>query len=443
MLAKIAGKSQEDLFKITKHGLGLEYAALKNAYEDKANLYNRELALGQMKNEDLVKMQEDVLKAKQEYLKKEQQYQLHNLEFDADVADKRRDAARQQSDKAKQDAKQRLEEQKRQAEEERKQREQDIKAAKELEKELSRENTIDAASSETEKKLLQLQYEYDEKKAIIQKGEGDITELVKWFNNQRHQIILDGINADTEKEKAAREEQRQREEADREFQLNKQNAYVQAHREAAAAIATDVTLSYEQRRQTIEAGELALAEMTNISQQQRTDMEKNLSDARVRIAELEYQHKTNMMNLSSNALSAFAELAGHQTGLGKGLAIAAATISMYQSAQDAYRNQLTIPEPSAQFRAVLAAAAAVAVGLKNIRSIAGVKVPGAGGSVPSPSVGGGSAPLTPQLTNTVTNLDQNSINALGNQAIRTFVTETDVTTGQETIRRINRAARIG
>jgi hypothetical protein len=364
--------------------------------------------------------------------------EISKIDFEADVNKKRLD---QQSDYHKKA----LERQKAAAQKERDQREADRRAAQDMNADLGRANTLSGASSETERKLLELQFEYEEKKKIIQKGEGDLSELIKWFNTQRQQIILAGHEEELQKDREARDKKFQEEQAAFQHQIERSQQQAEAFRIAAEYIATNEEMSYRERMEMIDAAEKTLNETVGLRDEERTAKEKALSDARKEIARQEYEHKTNMANLTTNVLGAFAEVAGQQTGVGKALAIAATTISTIQAAQDAYRNQMTIPEPSAQLRAVLAAAAALAAGYAKVRAITQVKIPGgrgAGASAPSLSAGGG-APLTPGLGNNVTRLDQDTINNLGNRAIKTFVTETDVTTSQETIRRINRQARIG
>ena len=63
----------------------------------------------------------------------------------------------------------------------------------------------------------------------------------------------------------------------------------------------------------------------------------------------------------------------------KAFAIASTIISTYFSAQKAYQSQITIPDPSAPFRAGLAAAAAVAAGLANVAAIRAQSFSGTGG----------------------------------------------------------------
>jgi len=74
------------------------------------------------------------------------------------------------------------------------------------------------------------------------------------------------------------------------------------------------------------------------------------------------------------------------------------------------------------------------------------QVKGGAGAVNLPSGSGlASAPVSPQLStvNTVTQLNQASINQMGSAAGRAYVVESDITNQQEKIIRINRAARLG
>jgi hypothetical protein len=69
----------------------------------------------------------------------------------------------------------------------------------------------------------------------------------------------------------------------------------------------------------------------------------------------------------------------------------------------------------------------------------GAGLGGASAGMPSMSFG---APMTPQLPNaTTTNLSQQSINDIGNQAVRAYVIESDVTSNQQRITAIRQRAR--
>ena len=137
-----------------------------------------------------------------------------------------------------------------------------------------------------------------------------------------------------------------------------------------------------------------------------------------------------------------ADLAGKQTGAGKVLAIASATISMFTSAQKAYSAALEVPIIGLGL-APVAAGLAIASGIKNIQSIAAVEVPGggaSGGAVPSAS-----APIAPTQTSTA--LNAKSIQGVGNAAAqgvgRTFVLDSDIKSSGERQARLTRAARLG
>jgi hypothetical protein len=98
----------------------------------------------------------------------------------------------------------------------------------------------------------------------------------------------------------------------------------------------------------------------------------------------------------------------------------------------------------------VAAAATIAAGLISVKNIVSTKVPSAKGTGSVPNMGGGSmsissAPISPSapIQNTVTQLDQGTINQMGSAAGRAYVVESDITNQQEKIVRINRAARLG
>lgn len=80
------------------------------------------------------------------------------------------------------------------------------------------------------------------------------------------------------------------------------------------------------------------------------------------------------LSLQSRLMGEMATILGKENKAGKAFAIAQATIDTYQSAVAAYRSQLTM-DPTSPVRAAIAAAAAVATGLKNVQKIAGVKDP--------------------------------------------------------------------
>jgi hypothetical protein len=171
---------------------------------------------------------------------------------------------------------------------------------------------------------------------------------------------------------------------------------------------------------------------------------KELSDAKIELDNKEAKAREDNLTKISGLLGNLSDLIGKQTGVGKAFAIAQATIDTYLSATKAYQSLSGIPVVGPALGAV-AAGAAIASGIKNVKSILAVKVPGgAGGAAPSggsvPNAPSVQAPIQPQLASTLIN--QGQVNQIGSAAARAYVVESDVSGNQERIQRINRAARI-
>lgn len=138
----------------------------------------------------------------------------------------------------------------------------------------------------------------------------------------------------------------------------------------------------------------------------------------------------------ANSLGLLSDVVGKQTAAGKVLGIAQATINTFVAGTEALKAIKTAKSPIEALAGIATMAAVIAAGLRTVKQITQVQVPGSGGgSVPNLS-----APIAPQLNQT--SLDQNSINQLNNAANRSFVLESDISGNQERIRRLNRAARI-
>jgi hypothetical protein len=211
-------------------------------------------------------------------------------------------------------------------------------------------------------------------------------------------------------------------------------------KQAANDLVSDTTLSSETRKQILLQAEKDLGTNLSLKDEERTALAAAYSNARKDIDKQEMEAKREMANNIGSILGSISELVGKQTTAGKALAVAETTISTYAAAQQAYKSQMTIADPSAPIRAAIAAGAAIASGLVRVKGILSVKVPGA---VSAPSISS-SAPIGPSApSNAVTTLDRDSINAFGNQAIKAYVVETDMTNNQQKVERINRAARFG
>ena len=170
------------------------------------------------------------------------------------------------------------------------------------------------------------------------------------------------------------------------------------------------------------------------------------SKARIEIDKQETEAKVRNAEIASQLLNTISDVLGKNTAAGKAAAIASTTIDTYLSAQKAYASQLLPGDPTSPIRAAIAAGIAVVGGIKNVKSILAVKTPNGGGggaaNISSPSLSG--APIAPpQPQAATTNISAQSINALGNQATRAYVVESDVTSSQERIAAIQQRARFG
>lgn len=212
-------------------------------------------------------------------------------------------------------------------------------------------------------------------------------------------------------------------------------------------IANSEKFSFDQRLAAVASREAMENQIVFKSEADRTKFKEENAAARIAIDKAETQAKVQALDAISNTLNMAADLAGKQTGAGKVLAIAAATISMFTSAQKAYESTVGIPFVGPTL-APINAGLAIAVGLKNISAINKVKVPGGGGSggaTPSvPSEGGGAA--TPNF-NVVGNSGVNQLaGVLSNREqtpVKAYVVPSDVTTGQSLDRNIIRNASLG
>jgi len=169
------------------------------------------------------------------------------------------------------------------------------------------------------------------------------------------------------------------------------------------------------------------------------------SKARIEIDKAETAAKIENAQKISALLGGLSDVMGRETAAGKAFAVAQATIDTYLAAQKAYQAMAGIPVYGPALGAV-AAGVAVAGGIKNVKSILAVKTPGGGGgggaSAPSMPTMSSSAPMTPPTPQAqTTNISQQSINQMGNQAVRAYVIENDVTSNQQRVEAIKQRAR--
>ena len=161
--------------------------------------------------------------------------------------------------------------------------------------------------------------------------------------------------------------------------------------------------------------------------------------------------------IAADGLNNLASILGEETAAGKAAAIAAATISTFQSATESYKSLAGIPiiGPALGFAA---AGAAVVSGFAQVKSITKTKVPTLAGKS-APSGGSGATPSAPSLGtpptipslppgfNAVGSSDTNQLaDAIGGQSqqpVQAYVVSNDISTAQELDRNIVQGATIG
>lgn len=175
---------------------------------------------------------------------------------------------------------------------------------------------------------------------------------------------------------------------------------------------------------------------------------KELSLTRKEIDNAERKQKEENATLIGGIFGALSGLAEQGTALQKGLAFAqvgidtATSISSLMAVSEANPlNSLTFGGAGiAQYATGIIRILANLTQAKNLLN----SVPG-GGSAPSTSISAptAEAPIAPRFTPSApTQLDQTSLNAIGNVAARAYVVESDITGSQKRIRRIENSARI-
>jgi hypothetical protein len=181
--------------------------------------------------------------------------------------------------------------------------------------------------------------------------------------------------------------------------------------------------SRELERQNITSRKHSQAELDTFDKQTATQ----------KIA-LERQVQDEKLNILNAGINAAIEIVGRESAAGKALAIAQAVMNTYTGATRALKD---VPYP---FN-FIAAATTIASGFLSVKKIMATPLPNNAGAGMNAGVSM-SAPVTPQLPQAATtNLSQSTINDIGNQAVRAYVVESDVTSNQQRIAAIRQRAR--
>jgi hypothetical protein len=176
-------------------------------------------------------------------------------------------------------------------------------------------------------------------------------------------------------------------------------------------------------------------ERQNIEARIHTAAELEIFDKQTAAGRIAIEKITQETKLSiiENALGAVADAVGRESAAGKAFAVAQAVMNTYSAANKA----MSAYPPPFSF---IAAGATIVAGLMNVKKIISTPLPNStGGAGSSVSMSAPVAPPTPQAM--TTNLSQSTINDIGNQAVRAYVVESDVSSNQQRIAAIRQRAR--
>jgi len=202
------------------------------------------------------------------------------------------------------------------------------------------------------------------------------------------------------------------------------------------------TLSFEERRAILDEQSAIITEGDFKTEEERTKAKEANVKARIELDKLEGKAKIDALDAVSQTLAGASDLLGKETAAGKAMSVASATISTFLSAQKAYDATVGIPYVG-PFLAPVNAGLAIAAGIKNVKSILSVKVPGGGGGSSAPSISSsatGGATSAPQF-NVVGNAGTNQLasslgSAMQQNPIQAYVVSGAVTTAQSLDRNI-------
>lgn len=327
------------------------------------------------------------------------------------------------------------------------------------------------AKSERDQALYQAEVEYEERRKTLLRA--NITDFAKI--DEALKLKRDEINKKFDEEEKKKQEEKDKEQKDRLnkiaqdereiLQLQLQDK-IDAIDEENAKIEMDFEQDLERlaiKRNLLaeqEASELSNTELTEFERTQiRSKYAKQRSDVAKQEVETEkamQEAKIELNNAYLDLASQFGSVLQQIAGKNKTLAIAGVVVEQVASISKIVSNTAVANAKavSASFAtggmpwvaintasAGLSIASTINSAIKSINEIKKQSGGGGEGSAPA-SVGNLSAPMTasaPPPNSTL--IDQQSINALGNQAIRTYVVESDLTTNQQRIEAIRQRAR--
>ena len=174
--------------------------------------------------------------------------------------------------------------------------------------------------------------------------------------------------------------------------------------------------------------------------------DKKISDAAIKIAELEEEAKRTSLEGYAGAINSLSNTIGQETAAGKGLAVASSLINTYAAITGQLKTAAGSPGGAIPGYAIAQAIATGVAGFAAVKKIVAVQVPGGGGSGSSQTGSLPTAPTPPAFNIVGASGETQLADAIGSQTqrpARAYVVSNDVTTAQEMDRNIIEGASIG
>ena len=193
----------------------------------------------------------------------------------------------------------------------------------------------------------------------------------------------------------------------------------------------ELETAYELKKEMARKSGMDITEITEKYEKEKGDIIESYQKKVVKWSEMSSEQQ---LGIASSAAGDMAKILGEQTEAGRAMAIVQTTIDTFSSAQAAYKSMAGIPYVGPVLGGI-AAAAAVAMGMKNIQAIKGANSSGGGG-------GGGnvSAPATPSPQMMSGAFDISG--GVAPEPVQAFVVTDDMTNSQNQLANIRRRATI-
>ena len=314
--------------------------------------------------------------------------------------------------------------------------------------------------SVAEKEAIQAQLDALELRAKI---EGDTNEIVnERFSLNTEMIAIDAKVAGFRSEQLTNENSLLKEQTEMVQQLGESKNEIAAETKRIAAEEIENLVLRLKALQEIndEENRLELERLKNVADnakagtqakvdadiayaEKSAEVAKDKAKTDKEIAQAEKDARDEKTRLIGEGLQNLSTILGEETAAGKAAAIAATTISTYQSAQKSYDSLASIPVIGVPL-GIAAAGAAIVSGIAQVKKITAVKTPAGKGAAATGATGQPAAPPQPPRFNLVGSSDANQLaGVIGEQdkkPIKAFVVSKDVTTKQSLDRDIVKTA---